>query len=263
MNDIIFAGKHFLTYNVSRHQHKSWELIYCTDKCGTFIFDHMTIPYGVGDIVVIPNDTPHENRSLNGFMNYHLNIDNATLPFHEPVLIRDDGNESILHLFSDAYYLFHSENEGKLGLLSAYGELIVRHMAAGWATHPQNRATDTISRSIVENYADASYEVDQVLKEMPYSYDYLCRMFKQDMGMTPHRYLTNQRLRAAADMLCTGSHTNISEVALLCGFRDPLYFSRLFKKKFAVSPSTYYRQKLLEHQNQDLDSDSQKIILPD
>ena len=30
MNEIIYAGKHLLTYSVSRHAHGSWELIYCT-----------------------------------------------------------------------------------------------------------------------------------------------------------------------------------------------------------------------------------------
>ena len=30
MNHIIYAGKHALTWTVSQHLHKGWELIYCT-----------------------------------------------------------------------------------------------------------------------------------------------------------------------------------------------------------------------------------------
>ncbi|MBR2055296.1 MAG: AraC family ligand binding domain-containing protein, partial [Clostridia bacterium] len=64
MNDIIFAGKHFLTFNVSRHKHESWELVYCTKDAGKFIFDdRMELPYAAGDIVVIPPEVPHENTS--------------------------------------------------------------------------------------------------------------------------------------------------------------------------------------------------------
>ena len=32
---------------------------------------------------------------------------------------------------------------------------------------------------------------------------------------------------------------NVSETARMCGFSDPLYFSRLFKKKYGVSPRNY------------------------
>ena len=42
MNDIIYAGKHSLTRNVSRHAHSSWELIYCTGGDGELVFDDGT-----------------------------------------------------------------------------------------------------------------------------------------------------------------------------------------------------------------------------
>ena len=78
--------------------------------------------------------------------------------------------------------------------------------------------------------------------------------------MTPHRYLTNLRLQAAADMLSSEYNDNsISYVALQCGFRNPLYFSRLFKKKYGVAPSEYVRQRPAEEVP--LDSDGQKIML--
>ena len=44
MNNIIFAGKHFLTYSVNRHQHDTWELIYCTGETGRFVFADSELP---------------------------------------------------------------------------------------------------------------------------------------------------------------------------------------------------------------------------
>lgn len=262
MNDIVFAGKHFLTYSVSRHKHDSWELVYCTRDSGTFVFDGLRLPYSVGDIVVIPPDVPHENVSENGFTNIHLNIINAALPFRQPVIIRDDANHSILHLFSDAYYHFSGSHEKRMLLLPAYGSLIVKSMAANQSAHPKNRVAEEIERNIVQNYANANYELDAFLHTMPYCYDHLCKIFRKELGMTPHKYLTNLRLQAAAELLCSAHNSgNITEVALLCGFKNPLYFSRLFKKKYEVSPKEYHRLKLTEKQ-QSADSDSQKIILP-
>ena len=43
---------------------------------------------------------------------------------------------------------------------------------------------------------------------------------------------------------------SITDIAHLCGFRDPLYFSRMFKKKYNVSPKEYYRLRLNERQTQ-------------
>ena len=231
MNDIVYAGKHFLTHIVNRHTHINWELVYCTGKSGKFIFEGMTIPYTEGDIVIIPPNLPHKNESVNGFTNLHLNIENASLPFSEPFLISDDANKSLLHLFSDAYYLFTGDPERRAALLNAYGALIVKCVSAYVAARPKNKVAEQIIQSIQDNYQDAFFSLDTVLESQPYCSDYLTKLIKNEIGMTPHQYLTNLRLQTAADLLCS-VNSSISEVAHLCGFNNPLYFSRLFKKKY-------------------------------
>ena len=263
MNDIVFAGKHFRTHHVSRHQHENWELIYCTGDAGTMVFDALHLPYQTGDVVIIPPNTPHENISPEGIGNIHLNIDDATLAFSQPVAIRDDSNASMLHLFADAYYLFCGDPVRRAALLTAYGNLIVRCMITYHEAHPKNRVVEQIEQSIMQNYANANYGLEEVLHTLPYSYDYLCKVFRRELGITPHKYLTNLRLQAAAEMLCANSNNgNITEAAHRCGFKNPLYFSRLFKNKYGVSPKAYYQQKLTEGSGQTADADSQKIIPP-
>lgn len=259
MNDILHAGRHFLTYNVSRHKHNDWELVYCTEKCGTFIFDDLSIPYSAGDVVVIPPDTPHKNVSENGFTNIHLILGSSTLSFLKPALIKDDANQTILHLFSDAYYLFRSDVAHKSDLLSSYGGLIARFMTAGLTLPQKNRIAGQIQQSIVHGYADPNYKLDDVLAAMPYCADYLCRVFRKETGLTPHKYLADLRLRSAASMLHSDySASSITEIAHLCGFRNPLYFSRLFKQKYGVSPREYALSALPEQPDA-----GKKIILPE
>ena len=258
MNEIIFAGKHFLTHIVNRHAHSNWELVYCTSKAGKFIFEDTSIPYSEGDIVVIPPDLPHKNESIYGFTNIHLNIDNATLPFSSPVLVRDDGNKSLLHLFQDAYFLFTGDPDRRAALLNAYGGLIIRCITAYHTVRPKNKVAEQIIKSIVENYADANFDLETVLSQLPYCNDYLTKLMRNEVGMTPHQYLTNLRLQAASDLLCS-VHSSITEVAHLCGFNNPLYFSRLFKKKYGVSPKEYYTEKVIKL-TEGASADSQKII---
>ena len=102
MNEIIYAGKHLITFSVSRHAHSSWEFIYCTSGSGRLIFDGGEIAYQVGDVVAIPPLLYHQNESVSGFTNIHLNIRDAALNLKVPTLIRDDGNHFILDAFAAA-----------------------------------------------------------------------------------------------------------------------------------------------------------------
>ena len=68
------------------------------------------------------------------------------------------------------------------------------------------------------------------------------RSFRAAYGETPQRYRSNYRLREAKMMLSDTS-LSVSAISERCGFDDPLYFSRAFKKRFGVSPSEYRKEK--------------------
>ena len=88
----------------------------------------------------------------------------------------------------------------------------------------------------------SSSELDAYMRSLPFSYDYLRKLFQKEMGVTPHRYLVDKRLKMAAELLVTddsaGART-IMDIAFLCGFRDSLYFSKMFKKRYGVAPRNY------------------------
>lgn len=244
MNDIVYVGKHSITYTVPRHQHDTWELIYCTGQEGELHFDDFTLPYRMGSVAVIPPFTPHSNRSQNGFTNIHINLANATLNFHRPMVIQDDGNRSILSVFSGAFFQFYESAEQRETLLSAYGSLLTAYLLAYREASSLSKIVQEIENHIIRHYADPAYALDEYLKSLPYNYDYLRKLFQKELGMTPHKFLNDRRLQTAASMLRSQYNDgNVTEVAHQCGFREPLYFSRMFKKKYGLSPSFYYAAK--------------------
>lgn len=263
MNKIIYAGKHLLTLSVIRHAHSSWELIYCTSGSGQFNFDDMVLPYTKGDIVVIPPYLPHSNTSTEGFTNIHINMTDTVLPFKGPALVQDDSNQFIFHAFNGAYFHFNGDADRKRLLLGPYGDLIYGYLAAFQKTHPLSKIVEEIESTIIQNYPDCNFELDTYLQTFPFSYDYLRKLFKKEIGVTPHKYLSDKRLQTAADMLAYGysDSNNIAEISQLCGFREPLYFSRMFKKKFGVAPSYYLESQRHTDADGELDSDSMKIVL--
>lgn len=67
------------------------------------------------------------------------------------------------------------------------------------------------------------------------------RCFQSILKMTPIEYLTDCRVRKAAELLQNTSQS-IIEISYNCGFSTASYFCRIFKKVMGQSPSSYKRQ---------------------
>lgn len=74
-----------------------------------------------------------------------------------------------------------------------------------------------------------------------YTPSYVSRLFRDITDFSPHQYLYELRMSAATSYLYTTNMT-VQKIAEAVGFPSIHYFSRMFKKKFGVSPSEW-RQK--------------------
>ena len=66
------------------------------------------------------------------------------------------------------------------------------------------------------------------------------KLFKEYTGKSPIEYRIDQRIEYAKKLLNTGEMTAF-EVALECGFDDPAYFCRVFKKQTGVTAGEYLK----------------------
>ena len=73
------------------------------------------------------------------------------------------------------------------------------------------------------------------------------RDFRHVTGTTPTQYILNLRLENARELL-ENTELSIGQIAVECGFSDPLYFSRCFQKRFAQSPRQYRKRDMAEHE---------------
>lgn len=257
MNNIVYVGKHALTWTVSRHCHRGWELIYCTGGSGEIIFSGGTLSYGVNDVAIIPPMVPHSNVSAEGFTNIHINLTDAALSCSEPIIVRADSNGFLLNAFTAAFY-YYSEADAGPALLPIYGQLVVSLLSKHQTRRRNNEAVQQIEDDILRHYPDSSYDLNAFLDSLPFNTEYLKKLFKKETGMTPLQYLTKKRLENAASTLASlCGRANISETAMMCGFSDPLYFSRLFKKQYGVSPRNYISETASPH----TESDDLKIMV--
>ena len=76
-------------------------------------------------------------------------------------------------------------------------------------------------------------------------------MFREMLGTSPIDHLLNLRLEKGARRLRDGSES-IIEIAVGCGFGDGNYFSKMFRRKFGVSPRDYRKRFIAAESMQNL-----------
>ena len=88
-----------------------------------------------------------------------------------------------------------------------------------------------------EDHYSEKISLDQIAENMYLSPFYISKIFKSETGDTPIRHLINIRLERAKELLETGWEGSIQEVAAAVGYDDAYHFSKLFKKRYGISPS--------------------------
>ena len=63
-------------------------------------------------------------------------------------------------------------------------------------------------------------------------------MYQQDLRF-PMTMITKERMKLAERLLCFSPNIRYNEVSLLCGYDDYIYFCKIFKKYYGVSPYKY------------------------
>lgn len=91
---------------------------------------------------------------------------------------------------------------------------------------------------IENNYWRLSVTVTDIVGAVNIERTYLFRLFKEATGRSVSGYLTAYRMERACELL-RSSELTVKSVAYSVGYKDPLYFSRVFKKATSYSPTQY------------------------
>ena len=93
-----------------------------------------------------------------------------------------------------------------------------------------------------EDHYSEKISLDQIAENMYLSPFYISKIFKSETGETPIRHLIDIRLENAMELLEGGWQGSIQEVAARVGYDDAYHFSKLFKKRYGISPSQARRK---------------------
>ena len=96
---------------------------------------------------------------------------------------------------------------------------------------------------LLERYTDSDFTVRELSEKLSISEVHLRRIFNSNVGTSPIKYINNLRLEKAKYMLLSTDYS-VEKIAFLCGFSDPYYFSRIFRKEFSIPPSRYRSKQI-------------------
>ncbi|MBE6541656.1 MAG: helix-turn-helix transcriptional regulator [Ruminococcaceae bacterium] len=87
-------------------------------------------------------------------------------------------------------------------------------------------------------YANTELSLEYLCDLHSYNSKYVSRKFKEEMGVSFSEYLESCRIHHACNLLASTSRP-INEIASAVGYKDSMYFSKVFKKRNGISPSEF------------------------
>ena len=95
-----------------------------------------------------------------------------------------------------------------------------------------------VTSYIDKNYSQEDLSLNMLASHVNFSPNHLSMVFSQHTGQTLVKYVTDYRMNKAKELLrCTGKKS--SEISMEVGYKDPHYFSYLFKKTQGMTPTQY------------------------
>lgn len=141
----------------------------------------------------------------------------------QPVL--PDGTAYALLPYSEWVLKFRTPEELKIGLITLLCELAE-------LTNTRNMQTIQMihqAKAYIDRYYYENLTLDLLAQRYHMNRTYFSELFKQECGCSFKKYLIHVRIEKAKELLAN-QEMKAANVAMLVGFKDPIYFSTVFKK---------------------------------
>lgn len=252
------CGRYLLTteYSITRKNFNSY-LIFYIEK-GSLQIENEGKNYLAhsGDICIINCHLPHSYRANEeGTILDWLHFDGSnTAKFYRHILDRHKavfpiGEQS--SIYQDIQWLLQcnrqAEKESRHLLAEDLISSRIHHMLAsmlfaisdssGVLNSSRNPSIEKAISYIQEHYGEA-IGVNDIAAAVNLSRFHFTRLFKAELGYSPHEYLSTVRMNRAKELL-KSSNYSIAEIAQMVGYEYTSSFSTVFQNKIGVTPKKY------------------------
>lgn len=141
-------------------------------------------------------------------------------------------------MFEDAFYEAGTSQE----LTDSLKSILIRY----WKENREPVKLDSPEfldniKEYIESHFSSDLTVSSMCSEFHVSQSYLNLIFRKHGMESFNTYLRNIRVKKAREIMERNPEMFIKDVALMVGYRDQFYFSRIFRAVTGISPSEYPR----------------------
>lgn len=146
--------------------------------------------------------------------------------------------KQLLHITISSYYSSFAADYSLTSLLVELSQQFIhsslkRNELSSTVSGNFNELLEWIRLNITEEFT-----IDELAERFNYNKEYLARMFKKHLGVSPKKYINGMKILKAKQYLCRFD-LSVKEIAYMLGFKDEKYFMKLFKEYENLTPSTY------------------------
>lgn len=236
--------------------HENVEILYIISGEGHVRYNETDFPIGPGDIVVINSEAIHCVYS-NSLLEYHFltvdrnfcadcGIPSTALVFH--TLIRDPQMaEHYLRVIAayERYIqtgVFYEVAAIRAHLLDLLCCLCRDHLVCeSTGTHTKRNDALKTAVTYIRQHLSEPISLDEIARHTGISVNTLLRKFKKIMGRSVFDTILLLRCTEARRLLESGC--SVAEAARASGFENMSYFTRIFKRYYQTTPSSYLQSK--------------------
>ncbi|MCP5100137.1 MAG: AraC family transcriptional regulator [Chloroflexi bacterium] len=228
-------------------------LIFCVDGEGWVEMDGVTRPVYANEAIFIRQHTPHAYgssskqtpwsihwahfRGIEG--NYYLN----QVPESDHKLMVDEQcRHRVEQLFRQCYDVLMEGFVLKRLIYAAkifdhlLGELFYNNLTFSPSERKNRFRSIEPTLDFLRQNMDKPLTVAMMADHAGLSTPHFSRLFKNQTGYSPMDYFIHMKVQKASSLLYFSEMT-VREIAMMVGYDDPYYFSRLFKKVAGTSPT--------------------------
>ncbi len=154
-----------------------------------------------------------------------------------------NGFERLIEFWTDSVRRITSTNANLLteGVLQyTFAMLVTKVQEDKPETERESRFAEIINY-LDCHYTDSELSLNLLAEQFSYAPKYLSRIFKQNMDIGFSKYLNNLRIQYACRQIEDGN-ISVTQISTACGFSDPMYFSKVFKRHTGCSPQAFIQQ---------------------
>jgi AraC family transcriptional regulator of arabinose operon len=237
-------------FEISRIKFPFFAIVYTISGKGTFTLNSKDYPLHYGSLSAFSPDVPYRYVTdaanpmeqifiiFTGTQAENL-LEKSKLKENAAVTVSNP--ESALSVLKQILENGFNQNEYTQDICCGYLKSILLEQAnIKTNLHPNSVSFETFCKC--KNYLENNFarieSSNQLAEECYLDIRYIARLFRKYEHKKPHEYLIQLKMNKAANLLIT-STLNINQIAKMTGIQDAYHFSRLFKKRFNVSPKEY------------------------